>query len=221
MRSDQVSILLSGYDEQLHRPLCGVRRDIDVLFVGGLTPRRKKILDRIAAHAPITVHRAFGEDMVRLFNRSRIVLNLHAANHLDTETRVFEALGCGAFLLSERLSEESPFRAGEHYAQVDDHSDFEKALAYWLSAPEHAASIAAAGHEEAARNHTYRNRARSLTATFESHIAEVQPNSAPLDLDAVRAFARRERLHTLCSLAGRVRQRLGHDVRRGRGSTEK
>ena len=51
--------------------------------------------------------------MTKYINRSKIVLNIHSEEHLDLETRVFEVLGCGSLLISEKLDSINPFNSQE------------------------------------------------------------------------------------------------------------
>lgn len=206
-RPDQVSVLLSAFDESLHRPLPRMRRDLDVVFVGTPTARRERILERLGRTHPITVARAHGEGMVELFNRARIVLNLHAEDHRDTETRVYEALGCGAFLLTEPLSEESPFRSGVHLVEAEGIETLAARIAHYLAHPEERTEISRRGHALARERHTYGARARQVVETLEAARAAA-PDSTPRPVDAAlaRAFARREpavNVVRLLRLAGR------------------
>jgi hypothetical protein len=155
------SVLLNGFDETIHRQIQNVQRDIDVLFIGALTPRRKSILDKVNSHFKMTIASAFGEEMIRLFNRAKIVLNLHSFEYLDTETRVFEALGCGAFLLSEPLSQENPFSHNE-FVEFDTVEDLCDKVQYFLSHDEERNRIAECGHHTALKSHTYTHRAQEI-----------------------------------------------------------
>ena len=136
--AEQVSILLSSFDPAMHRKLPGkIAKDIDVLFLGGLTERS-----------------AFGEEMTEQFNRAKIILNLHAEDHLDVETRVYEVLGCAGFLITEKLAEENPSTAGE-LVQIDRVEDLEQTIRRYLRDDEERERIAALGHTEALRAHSY------------------------------------------------------------------
>lgn len=191
--SSQVSVLLSAFDEGLHRPLPDVRPDLDVVFVGTPTPRRERILERLGRTHRVTVARGHGERMVELFNRARIVLNLHAEDHLDTETRVFEALGCGAFLLSEPLSEESPFRSGVHLVEAEGPEALTERIAHYLARPDERTEIARRGHAFARERHTYAARARQVVGVLEAARSAARDHTPrPVDAARVRAFARRE-----------------------------
>lgn len=204
----RVSILLSGFDERVHQRHEAVERDIDVLFVGHLLPRRRAWLDRLSEQFSVVVERSFGEEMSQLFNRAKVVLNIHAEEFADTETRVFEALGCGSFLLSETLSEESPFADGVHLVEARGVEEMESALAFYLNHPVERERIACAGHIEALSRHTYRCRAAELAETFGRyrHCADIPA----LDTAAARSYARKQGLQNgLNGIRSRVHALLG------------
>jgi hypothetical protein len=165
LQPQQCSVLLSGFDESVHRPIPHVERDIDVLFVGSVTPRRQRVLDELQKHHSILVASAFGEELVYLFSRAKVVLNIHAEEYLDTETRVFETLGCGAFLLSERLSVENPFSDRE-LVQFDSVEELHVKIQYFLSHESERETIAAQGYAAATSGHTYTQRARHITGVM-------------------------------------------------------
>ncbi len=192
LRPEQISILLSAFDPHTHRRLPDIERDIDVLFVGARLPRRTRILDRLSRNFHVEVRRAFGNEMVRLFNRARIVLNIHAEHALDTETRVYEALGCGALLITERLSEENPFEPGKHLVEAAHESELEAAIEHYLSSPDERERIADAGHREAMDRHTYHSRAQQIASCFEALLAEWPSRGTHLDAASVRRFQRVE-----------------------------
>ncbi|MCC6421665.1 MAG: hypothetical protein IT429_25890, partial [Gemmataceae bacterium] len=86
-----------------------------MLFVGTPSPHRKSILDRAAARSPVTVRNGvFHGDLAALYARAKVVLNIHYTPLRNFECRVIEALGCGAFLLTEGLDPDDPLLDGEH-----------------------------------------------------------------------------------------------------------
>lgn len=157
---DRVSILLSAYDPKIFYKT-NVIKDIDVLFVGSLTPRRKKILGQIPN---VTIQKAYGLELQNLINRSKIILNIHAEEYVDTETRVFEVLGAGGFLLSERLGSENPF---SEIVQCDI-SDFAEKIDFYLKNEVERERIAKLCYEKA-RTHTYTDRAREILTIIEKY----------------------------------------------------
>ena len=120
-----------------------------------MTERRKEILRVLSKDFSIKTVRAFGKEASDYFNRSKLVLNIHAEEYLDTETRVYEALGSGACLVSEKLSEENPFIPGEHYVEASSLDQLKLRLEYYLTHEKERQKIAETGHREASTRHTY------------------------------------------------------------------
>jgi len=169
-QEDHISVLLNGFDEDLHMRNIEAKKEIDVLFVGNMTRRRSALLEKLGAYVKVTHRNAYGKEMVDLFNRARIVLNIHAEDALDTETRIFEALGSGAFVLTERLSTESPFEDGRQLVEADSVDDLiEKAL-YFLREEDERTTIARQGYEEAQAKHTYTHRAEEIAQVLSKAI---------------------------------------------------
>ena len=169
VKPEQCSLLLLTFDENLHRKIPGTTKDIDLLFVGWLSKRRKNILKKISSRFNCLATAAYGEGLVRLANRAKIVLNIHAEDFPDTETRVFETLGCGSFLLSERLSSENPFSERE-LVQFEDIEDLMKKIRYFLEHAEEREAIAEQGHASALKSHTYAHRARQIIETISPYL---------------------------------------------------
>ena len=47
LTEDKVTVLLNGFDPMSHYPIEGIKKDIDVLFIGNMLGRRRKWLDEI------------------------------------------------------------------------------------------------------------------------------------------------------------------------------
>lgn len=167
LSSEKASVLLNGFDARLFRPL-PLAKDIDVLFVGYLTPRRRSHLQELSKSFHVVFGNAFGEELASLINRARVVLNIHAEDYLDTETRIFEVLGCGAFCLSEPLSSENPF-GPEALVQCPMES-FKETIAYYLAHDTERQGIARNGYRQARKMHTYGHRAKEISAVFHAHL---------------------------------------------------
>ncbi|NLK88296.1 MAG: glycosyltransferase family 1 protein, partial [Clostridiaceae bacterium] len=165
LEPDKVSCLINGFDENVQYWISGSEKDIDVLFVGNMSARRRNILDRLSLKYNILQTKAYGTEMTELFNRAKIVLNLHTFDNLDTETRIFEGLGCGSFVISERLSADNPFTNGVHLVETESIDELEEKIGYYLLHEEEREAIANNGYNEALANHTYTARA--------IHIADV------------------------------------------------
>lgn len=109
----------------------GLERDIPVSFVGTVTgsinKSRKKFLNDFKSLQPVFVTQG---NYVPIYNRSRIVVNQSAAGELNF--RIFEAMGCGAAVLTEDTSN------GLHELFTPD----EDILLYPLGNPKAAAEVA-------------------------------------------------------------------------------
>lgn len=164
-RRDRCSILSSGFDPEFQYRLPGEPKEFDILFIGSLTPRRRQIIEAISHQYRVKVASAFGPEMVKLINRTKIVLNIHSGPLPDTETRVYEVLGCGAFLLTEQLSPDQPFSHLDliQFASVDD---LKAKLSYYLAHESEREIIAAHGYQTALCAHTYYHRAQQIIATM-------------------------------------------------------
>ncbi len=158
---NKIGIMLSAFGQEMHRPLAK-SQSIEVLFIGSMTGRRAQWLDYLKRRFRVAIAQAFGEELVQMVNQAKIVLNIHASDYLDTETRVFEVLGCGAFLLTETLSGECPFRANIHYAVCDSAEAMAEQIDYYLRNESERQKIAQAGYAEAISKHTYAQRAEQI-----------------------------------------------------------
>lgn len=90
----------------------GVERDIDVLFYGWWTDRRQRVIDelkRLGVEVKVIWGRfdpTFGEEMIDILMRTKIVLNIHAEDNSPLELfRIHEALSCGCIVMSEVTEE--------------------------------------------------------------------------------------------------------------------
>ena len=155
------SVLLNGFSEDIYKPL-DTDKTIDILFSGLLTPRRYEILNNTSKYFKITVSTKFGEYLNEEFNRSKIILNIHAEDHLDMETRVFEVLGSNSFLLSEQLNSDNPFTNNYHLAMFGGERELFWRLDYYLNNDKHRDEIRNDGHTNAVKNHTYKIRAKEI-----------------------------------------------------------
>jgi Glycosyl transferases group 1 len=180
MDRNNLSVLLSGFDEAVHFKINNIEKDIDILFVGSMLPRRSEWIESLSRHHSIRIEQAFGSEMVKLFNRAKIILNIHAEDYLDTETRVFEALGCGSFLLSEKLSKENPFTSGKHLVEAECFEDMAEKIHYYLKHDDEREAIANKGYTEALRKHTYTKRTEYISSIFLRYL-DNSSSGSPID----------------------------------------
>jgi glycosyltransferase involved in cell wall biosynthesis len=180
LNQHQMSLFLSAIDPNFHKPIEGITKDIDILFVGTLLPRRQKIISELSDSFSVTTCSAFGEDMVNLINRAKIVLNIHGEDFLDTETRVYETLACKGFLLTETLSSENPFQDGVHLVETKNIEDLKEKIAYYLDNPIKRETIAEAGYQEVIQHHTFKERAEQIQQVIVSYLPSLIPANDPI-----------------------------------------
>lgn len=147
----------------------------DVLFVGtvdpAVNPDRCAFLEAVAARVP-GLHVQSGKYR-ELFPQAKIVLNHAAAN--DLNFRVFEALGCGACLVTPfvRHGLEDLFQNGRDLF-IFDQNDVEtlaKLCRVLLSSPARREKAAASGHATVLAGHYMRHRAEAFAARIEGLFA--------------------------------------------------
>lgn len=188
---DNVSVLLNGFDPDEQHPLPCVEKDIDVLYYGTVTPRRKALLDELGKKFNVHISKDFGIEMTKTVSRSKILLNIHAEDHLDIETRIFEGLGYGAFVISEKLSEDSPFQNGKHLVEVESIAEMEEQITYYLDNCQEREKIAAQGHSEAMERHTYGKRAIEIAKVMERYV-EQKTDTLPVDRKILDVYSIKE-----------------------------
>jgi len=103
------------------------------------------------------------EEMVKVYNASKIVINLHSQGVVSTNMRTFEVMGCGAFLLSDaREILDQLFRRGEEFVSFEKSEELPGLVNDYLKNDEKRLSIAHQGQETVYRRHTYRHRMKQL-----------------------------------------------------------
>lgn len=119
----------------------------DLAFLGRPAEGRRALalreLGRRFRLAPTTV--AWGARRAEFLRSARIQLNLHQGEAPALESHRFAlCLANGAFVLSEPLPPEAPFRAGVHHVEAPL-AGWGEVIAHWLARPAERARIAAAG----------------------------------------------------------------------------
>jgi hypothetical protein len=118
-----------GYHPSWGRALAGLERDIDVVFLGKRSARRRALLDRLertlgeAGFRFLVVDKGcYGEARTHLLNRCKIMVNLHNSPWESPGMRLLMAMSCKALVVSEHAPDIAPFRDGEHMvlAATDD-----------------------------------------------------------------------------------------------------
>jgi len=137
----------------------------DISFVGSPYPERKALLERLSTQFNVHYESAFGEAMVRIFNQSKIVLNLPVGGVTSGNLphRVFEALACGSLLFTNDVPGLAElFTDREHLVCYDVGTALGELLAYYLEHEDERETIAKAGRKEVLDKHTVRHRVERI-----------------------------------------------------------
>ena len=169
-----------AFDVSVHEQISASARDIDLSFVGSLSPEhgdRISLLEKLAQSLPLKVwgsgierlpsssplHKvyqgeAWGRTMYQVLSRSRITLNHHIdlAGSYANNMRLYEATGAGALLLTDSKKNLGEiFVPGREVAAYDNADDCIARIRHFLSHEEERAAIAAAGQARTLREHNY------------------------------------------------------------------
>ncbi len=140
----------------LHRKMYAEKK-YDVGFVGNIHPNRKPFFERLSKKFNLHIARAFMDDMVKIFNESKIVINLGIGG-TGIQQRVFEALGCGSMLLTNEIPEDSRlFEDRKHLVYFND-TNVEELIQYYLDHKEEREKIAKNGYVFVHKYHSFNNR---------------------------------------------------------------
>jgi methionine biosynthesis protein MetW len=151
-------------DPGIHRKH-DVPKQYDVCFVGNVFPGERADLVRLlqSRFRNHFVGQRYFEEMARTYSASRVVFNRSIRN--DVNMRVFEAVACGALLVTNDLhdnGQEELFRDGVHLATYRDADELLDKVRFYLDREEVRERIAAAGRVEAVARHTYRHRMEAI-----------------------------------------------------------
>ena len=175
-------IVLSQWavNHRLYRPMYGWR-DIAVSFVGQPHGDRVTILEGLLrAGVPVQVfghgwrqgiQRLPFHEMVRVFSRSLVNLNLSNSSRLDGDKlagqqikgRNFEVPGCHGFLLTQAVPYlEDFFEIGSEVCVFQDEGDLLDKVRYYLAHEDERRRIATLGYARCLREHTWDHRLRAV-----------------------------------------------------------
>jgi spore maturation protein CgeB/tetratricopeptide (TPR) repeat protein len=153
-------------DPLTYRYIPDTPKRYDISFIGTVYPNRRALLDRLKSRFNVFETTAYMDDMARVMNQSRIVLNL-GVGRSGYQLRVFEALGCRAFLLTNEIEEsERIFKDREHLVYFND-ENIEERIAYYLGHAEEREAIAEAGYREVLAKHTFEARGREILSNLQ------------------------------------------------------
>lgn len=195
------NVILSpfGFNSSIYKKL-DIKKDIDVSFVGGFSPLRKWIIDRLKKNK-INV-KVFGrgwgkeswisqEEMVEIFNRSKINLNLSNALFYDArfllstlkspkaikqllllrktkeqvKGRHYEINGCGGFQLSNFVPGLNlAYEIDKEIGVYEDFANIPSVIKYFMKDDELRNKIADSGYSRSISDHTAQNYLKNLVS---------------------------------------------------------
>lgn len=139
----------------------------DVCFVGHVNNKlREDALDRLFSEFPNFYYgQKLFDDAAEKFSESKIVFNIAMTD--DINMRVFETMGTGSFLLTNRIPHiEELFEDGKHLVLYDNLDDMVEKAKYYLDHDEEREKIAQEGYEEVIKKHTIQARVDVILKTF-------------------------------------------------------
>lgn len=172
-----------GIYPPVHRKIEKSEKKHDISFAGDWKMVREEVISqlidefrvdifgpwekKLSSSSPLRRHIRSGsffspEEMVEIFNQSKIVLNIHTwfgKTDFGINPRIFEANGCGVLQVSDRKEEISDFyEEGREIILYDSVEELRQQLRYFLEHHEERERIAANAHARTIQDHTYRHR---------------------------------------------------------------
>jgi glycosyltransferase involved in cell wall biosynthesis len=169
---------VSAIDPGLHQPL-GVPKAVDVGIYGWASERRyqlvQSVLDRLPGKTfswpdPSTGG-AYGDNLVHFINLCRVVLCTHFSETPNTETRLWEVLGCGVSVVSEPISMPELFLGLDALQVAADADGLAERILMLLDDEEQRERWAREAHEYVHACHTYEHRCRQLLEIINKEMA--------------------------------------------------
>ncbi len=111
------------------------------------------------------------DEIVRIYNASRININLHSSTYHKgvnpfgdfVNPRTFEIMSCGGFQLVDRRSGlDGLFEEGEEVVIFNDQNDLRQKIQHYREHPEEAKRISEKGRNRVLRDHTYEKRMQEM-----------------------------------------------------------
>ncbi len=204
---NNVSLLRHSVDTRAFRPI-GSEKRYDWCFVGNWSDSRQRFIEaavKVSGNGAIygpkwrkrnsfnpTVRAAVkgdyieGEPLTRLYNETRVVLNVtnwglgEGNKRSGLNMRVLEVPACKAFLLTDGSRDlEAMATPGVHLGLYEGEDEFASKLAYYLENDGEREAIAEAGYKHASSNYTYDHVAGILTEKFNEWIERKGQGMSP------------------------------------------
>jgi hypothetical protein len=145
-----------------------VERKYEVSFVGYVNQaeqqERLQLLTELSQryHMNEFLKPTYLQEMAKVYSQSKIVVNM--PNRGGFNMRVFEALACGALLLTEDTGngQKELFKPGVHLDIYRSKAELFEKIDYYLTHEAERQAIAAAGQQEVRSTHRYTERAETI-----------------------------------------------------------
>lgn len=152
-------------------------RPVDITSIGTLNPALyqnriqgiEKIKKKFHAHYRLSFHkRIYLHDLAKAYGESKLVINHAADNIKSLNLRIFEGIGCGSMLLTDKVPKlDSLLEDRKHLVLFDSDKDLLEKIEYYLTHVDEAQIIASNGYQHLLKHHTYEHRARTLLSWME------------------------------------------------------
>jgi len=192
---DKVEYIPFCCDPTFHRNIELTKDDkrkftADITFVGKFYPEREKVLKALLDYdlkiygqnwqfsdkdvrSKWTGQAVFGEDLIKVYNASKIVLNIHdnemKYGGMKSNIRSFEAMGCGAFVLSDKPDGiEDIFDIDKQIVCFKSKKQLLYFVDYYLENEKEREKIARRGQKRTYKDHTFYNRMKKVISVAEN-----------------------------------------------------
>lgn len=173
-------------DPDIHRDY-NLPKEYDVAFVGHYHHSQDRIeylnfLKKKLRNYRLFIGQAYGEEMSRIYSKSKIVFNRSLKS--DVTMRIFEAMACGGLLITDDISHNGGRDLfGNEYPFIVYHSkrDLIKRIKYYLRNEDEREKIATQGKDEVVHKHTYLHRMQELINIVEANKTNLKHDGEPMD----------------------------------------
>lgn len=164
-------------------PAAAPERDLDFAYVGSMNaqmhPERHALLTALAQRFPRHfIGAAAPKEMAAIYSRAKVVFNKSVNN--DVNMRYFEALGCGAALVTDPIRDNGVndlFDAGLHYRTYQDGASLIAAVEDLLGDDRRRGTMVTATVGLVRGQHTYDDRAAALIGTIRGLAKQTPPGA--------------------------------------------
>ena len=136
-----------GYVPEFGRWLGEQPRDIDVLFLGRLSSRRRIQLRRLGRtlrtagfNLKVVTRDCYGDERTQLLNRTKILLNIHKFPWEFPGIRLLMGMSCRTLVVSEPAPDTQPYQDGVHLV-LSPAAQLGETLIRYLQGPSHREEI--------------------------------------------------------------------------------